>query len=161
MLLEGQGSVQGDSEVPWVGTWWKGITIDEDDELLAGFLGVQVEWGGSCFCLAETQAPSSGKADEVLHVSFQCGLHFFPGGDMVQQGHIVGVCIFLAGGFGPVMHVDVEECQGEDGSLGHSILQASPSAGDTISGGEDKASVGYHLHDHVCHFSIFQGSQWL
>ena len=65
VLLEGQGSVQGDSEVPWVGAWRKDITIDVDDELLAGFLGVQVEWGGSCFCLAETQAPSSKKADEV------------------------------------------------------------------------------------------------
>ena len=61
MLLEGLGSVQGDSEVPWAGAWQKGITIDMDDKLLAGFLGVQVEWGGSCFCLAETQAPSFEK----------------------------------------------------------------------------------------------------
>ena len=65
----------------------------------------------------------------------------------MQQGHIVGVCIFLAGGFGPVVHVDVEKHRREDGSLGHSVLQASPSAGDTIRGGEDEASVGYYLHD--------------
>ena len=78
----------------------------------------------------------------------------------MQQGHIVGVCMFLAGGFGPVVHVDVEEHRGEDGSLGHSVLQASPSAGDAIRGGEDEASVGYHFHDHVHHFSIFQGPQY-
>ena len=65
MPLEIQGSVQGDSKVPWVGAWRKGITIDVDDELLAGFLGVQVERGGSCFCLTEMQAPSSKKVDEV------------------------------------------------------------------------------------------------
>ena len=100
MLLEGLGSVQGDSEVPWVGSWRKGITNYVDDELLAGFLSVQVEWGGSCFCLPETQAPSSEKADEVLHVSFQYELHFLPGGGTVQQGHIIGVRIFLAGGSG-------------------------------------------------------------
>ena len=38
----------------------------------------------------------------VVSTSFQ--VH----GGTVQQGHIVGVCIFLAGGFRPVARVDVE-----------------------------------------------------
>ena len=38
--------------------------------LPASLVFTQVEWSGSRFCLAETQAPSSEKADEVLPVPF-------------------------------------------------------------------------------------------
>ena len=67
-LLEGQGSVQGDSEVPWFGAWRKGITTDVDDSSLQASL--VFKWNGVVVVFASLRRrrhASSEKADEVLH----------------------------------------------------------------------------------------------
>ena len=52
--------------------------------------------------------------------------------------------------------VDVEEKGRKNRSLWDAVLEASETASYAVSGGECKAAIANHLHDHVDHVSVRQ-----